>query len=409
MCLRGGRDRIIARITHVRGMLALFGGRQLSPFEDEGVRLEHEVVEVDARLSLQRCCLEEEVHQHGLAAADRAPDVEPARACAAAEPSARGRQLLGQGIQFFHGFGLRRVRRDLSGGEPLGVELFHPCHADPANSGLCGLWESGFGSRGRRAPKFSGSLSEWRAAKRLLCRSGRAARHGKEDYTMTGIHRNGLSGLSLKVALIAFAALMFGCAPRAIIKAPVHTPVVTSRLSDRNPKLAPCWRRYLNRMHAIAIRCWGERHAIERSFAGGPGLEPVAHGRTGAGSLRNAARQDLRWLPPYRTRPAGGHVRRPGHAISWRARAGSSAANAGGAPGRCGLAVCRSWRLERHCRKHLAIAGKAWRRACARATADRPRHAAHCSSRTRRPFLRWRDGAHLCLQPHGGRSCGKRH
>ena len=32
---------------------------------------------------------------------------------------------------------------------------------------------------------------------------------------MTGIERNGLSGLALRVALIAFAAVMFGCAPKA--------------------------------------------------------------------------------------------------------------------------------------------------------------------------------------------------
>jgi hypothetical protein len=32
---------------------------------------------------------------------------------------------------------------------------------------------------------------------------------------MTGIERNGLSGLALRVALIALAAAMFGCAPKA--------------------------------------------------------------------------------------------------------------------------------------------------------------------------------------------------
>jgi hypothetical protein len=32
---------------------------------------------------------------------------------------------------------------------------------------------------------------------------------------MTAIERNGLSGLALRAALIAFAAVMFGCAPKA--------------------------------------------------------------------------------------------------------------------------------------------------------------------------------------------------
>ena len=32
---------------------------------------------------------------------------------------------------------------------------------------------------------------------------------------MTGIERNGMSGLILRVTLIALAAVMFGCAPKA--------------------------------------------------------------------------------------------------------------------------------------------------------------------------------------------------
>ena len=32
---------------------------------------------------------------------------------------------------------------------------------------------------------------------------------------MTGIERNGLSGLALRAALIALAAVMFGCTPKA--------------------------------------------------------------------------------------------------------------------------------------------------------------------------------------------------
>ena len=47
---------------------------------------------------------------------------------------------------------------------------------------------------------------------------------------MIAIHRNGLSGLALKVAVIAFAAIMFGCAPRAAggARGAQPTPVVAA-------------------------------------------------------------------------------------------------------------------------------------------------------------------------------------
>jgi hypothetical protein len=32
---------------------------------------------------------------------------------------------------------------------------------------------------------------------------------------MTGIERNGMSGLALRIAVIALAVVMFGCAPKA--------------------------------------------------------------------------------------------------------------------------------------------------------------------------------------------------
>jgi hypothetical protein len=48
-----------------------------------------------------------------------------------------------------------------------------------------------------------------------MCRSGKAAQHGKEDQVMTVIQRNGISGLVLRLATIAAAAIMFGCAPKA--------------------------------------------------------------------------------------------------------------------------------------------------------------------------------------------------
>ncbi len=56
-------------------------GRQLlAAAVQAGLHLEHEFVEVHAALLLHRRVGEEEVHQHGLAAADRAPDVEAVRA-----------------------------------------------------------------------------------------------------------------------------------------------------------------------------------------------------------------------------------------------------------------------------------------------------------------------------------------
>jgi hypothetical protein len=46
---------------------------------------------------------------------------------------------------------------------------------------------------------------------------------------MTGIERNGLSGLALRAALITLAAVMFGCAPRAPqADASIQTPVVVA-------------------------------------------------------------------------------------------------------------------------------------------------------------------------------------
>jgi len=43
-----------------------------------------------------------------------------------------------------------------------------------------------------------------------------AAQDRKEDRAMTSvIERNGISGLLLRGAVIAFAAVMFGCAPKA--------------------------------------------------------------------------------------------------------------------------------------------------------------------------------------------------
>ena len=46
---------------------------------------------------------------------------------------------------------------------------------------------------------------------------------------MTGIERNGLSGLALRAALIALAAVMFGCAPKApSADADITAPIVVA-------------------------------------------------------------------------------------------------------------------------------------------------------------------------------------
>ncbi|MDP3738104.1 MAG: hypothetical protein Q8R02_11985 [Hyphomonadaceae bacterium] len=43
---------------------------------------------------------------------------------------------------------------------------------------------------------------------------------------MTTIERNGLSGLCLRVAVIALAAIAFGCAPKAQTQAETGAPIV---------------------------------------------------------------------------------------------------------------------------------------------------------------------------------------
>src|SRR5690242_10268164 len=84
--------------------------RKLAPFENEGVRLQHEVMEVDTALFLYPGRLEEQVHQHGLAAPDAAPDVEPL-VVLLAEPALAADQRLFQRIEARHSLRLRRVRR----------------------------------------------------------------------------------------------------------------------------------------------------------------------------------------------------------------------------------------------------------------------------------------------------------
>ena len=61
---------------------------------------------------------------------------------------------------------------------------------------------------------------------RVFCRSAGASsvlgsqgrklpRKQEGGCVMTGIERNGMSGLVLRVTMIALAAVMFGCAPKA--------------------------------------------------------------------------------------------------------------------------------------------------------------------------------------------------
>ena len=61
--------------------LGFAGGRvRLSPRVDEPMDLAHEDMEVGATLLLYGHGLEEEIHQHGLAASNRPPQVDPALA-----------------------------------------------------------------------------------------------------------------------------------------------------------------------------------------------------------------------------------------------------------------------------------------------------------------------------------------
>ena len=132
----GGCDGIIARIPHISRVPAPLARAQLAPLEDEGVRLQHEVMEMDALLLLQRHRLEEQVHQHGLAASNLAPDVEPAGPASAAEPSPRCRQPTRQIVQPRDGFALRRIWRETPVGEAVCVELFDTCHLLPRIAGF---------------------------------------------------------------------------------------------------------------------------------------------------------------------------------------------------------------------------------------------------------------------------------
>jgi hypothetical protein len=108
----------------------------LAPGVDVGVNLGHEGVEVDAALAGDRRRLEEQVHQHGLAAPDRSPQIDAALALglAAKQREARlaGRVQIGlQPRQGVDGGGLGGVGADLALGQALAIGGAERCrHRD---------------------------------------------------------------------------------------------------------------------------------------------------------------------------------------------------------------------------------------------------------------------------------------
>ena len=70
-CLRGERDHV--------GIGELAPGNLLAISIDALMHVGHELVEMRAALVFDRACLEEQVHQHGLATPDFAMDIEAAR------------------------------------------------------------------------------------------------------------------------------------------------------------------------------------------------------------------------------------------------------------------------------------------------------------------------------------------
>ena len=70
----------------------------LSRSRDELVHLDHEFMEMDAALRLERYEVEEQVHQHRLAAADRPEQVKPARDFAAPTGEKEKTSVLAGGV-----------------------------------------------------------------------------------------------------------------------------------------------------------------------------------------------------------------------------------------------------------------------------------------------------------------------
>ncbi|MHC2510775.1 hypothetical protein ACVII1_006013 [Bradyrhizobium elkanii] len=119
--LRGERDHIAVGDLAARDLLTVA--------VDALMRLGHEFVEVRAALVFDRALLEEQIHQHGLAAADLAVDVEPARRLvvlvAAEQPPEQAllalrlvaREPFIQRAERLGGAGLRGIGLDRAGGD----------------------------------------------------------------------------------------------------------------------------------------------------------------------------------------------------------------------------------------------------------------------------------------------------
>jgi len=104
----------------------------------------HEDMEMDARLGLYRGRLKEQVHEHGLATADRAPKVDASLAARLAEQTpAVGRQIAFQPRQGLDGGGLAWIGLDRA----------------PGQSGLIGGAHAARGRAERRRPQAPSSLA----------------------------------------------------------------------------------------------------------------------------------------------------------------------------------------------------------------------------------------------------------
>jgi hypothetical protein len=121
----GGRDDRVVALVLAEARLAL-GRVALAPGVDVGVDLGHEGVEVDAALLGDRGAVEEQVHQHGLAAPDRSPQIDAALALGLAaeqrEAGLAGVVQIGlQPRQGVDGGGLGHVGLDLALGQALAI------------------------------------------------------------------------------------------------------------------------------------------------------------------------------------------------------------------------------------------------------------------------------------------------
>jgi hypothetical protein len=128
-----------------RDRVALFGSPRLA---QALVNLEHEGVEVDPALGLDRQGLVEQVHQHRLAASDAAPEVGTAHGIGLAENLEQSARRLGfecalQAIEPFDGGSLVAVGFQFAGFDEFAVALHEQGHRRAIR-----------GSRARAKPRF---------------------------------------------------------------------------------------------------------------------------------------------------------------------------------------------------------------------------------------------------------------